>query len=258
LGGGTFDVSVLDVGSGVVEVIASSGDPRLGGNDWDQTIAEWLEARFIEEHATPLDGFGRRRLLDAAEAAKLELSHAQATHIDLPFLVGECGLSVNLSRRKFEALTRHLVLRLVAPMQEVCDMAGITLDESRMGTLVKGGKASVAPRVQQWQRQVAWRWRRLAQRTSHPGLQPKAPTPGVPISRVLLVGGATRMPSIGRFIKRVTGLKASPTVNPDEAVALGAAVQAGILDGQIAQRVFNPYQHDRVTSNRADDPNLAQ
>ena len=247
LGGGTFDVSILDVGSGLVEVIASSGDPRLGGNDWDAAVATWLEDCFVREHATPLDGFARRRLLDAAEAAKLELSETTSTQVELPYLMGDMGLNVTLSRRKFEALTRHLVLRLVAPMQEACNMAGIDLDKSRMGTLMKGELANAAPRVQQWQQQVAWRWRRLAQRTGHSRPQGSGDL-AIPISKVLLVGGATRMPCIGRFLKRVTGLTAKPTVQPDEAVALGAAVQAGVLDGRIKQKVVNPYAHERAAS----------
>ena len=258
LGGGTFDVSILDVGSGVIEVIASSGDPRLGGNDWDRAIAEWLEDQFVSAHGVPLDGFARRRLLDAAEAAKLELSIAQVTQVEVPFLVDGYGLNVTLSRRKFEALCRPLLLRLVAPMQEAAEMAGITLDESRMGTLVKGKLANAPKRVQQWQQQVAWRWRRMAQRTGNErfggGVAPRAaPKLGVPISKVLLVGGATRMPSIGRFIKRMTGLKATPSVDPEEAVALGAAVQAGILDGAIEQKLFNPYQHERATAKLGDN-----
>ena len=117
-------------------------------------------------------------------------------------------------------------------------MAGIDIDKSRMGTLMKGDHANAAPRVQQWQQQVAWRWRRMAQRTGRS--KPQGHDLSIPISQVLLVGGATRMPCIGRFLKRVTGLPAKPTVQPDEAVALGAAAQVGILDGRIKQKVFNP------------------
>ena len=95
----------------------------------------------------------------------------------------------------------------------------------------------------------------MAQRTGR-GESHNKPLRGVPISKVLLVGGATRMPSIGRFIKRMTGLPAKPSVQPEEAVALGAAVQAGILDGRIAQKVFNPYQHERVAARARDDPNV--
>lgn len=251
LGGGTFDVSILDVGSGVVEVIASSGDPRLGGNDWDREVAQWLEDLFIAEHGLPLDGFARRRLLDAAEAAKVALSSEATTQVEVPFLVGQAGLNVTLSRRKFEALCRKLLLRLVQPMREVAEVAGLELDEANMGTLIKGNQANAAPRVQQWQQQVAWRWRRMAQRTGG-GASLNRPLQGVPITKVLLVGGATRMPSIGRFIKRMTGLPAKPTVQPEEAVALGAAVQAGILDNRVATKVFNPYGHDRAAQNLAD------
>ena len=109
------------------QVIASSGDPRLGGNEWDAAVAQWLEDAFLQEHATPLDGFARRRLLDAAEAAKLELSVSTSTQIEVASLVGDRGVNVTLSRRKFEALTRHLVLRLVAPMQEACTMRTVQL-----------------------------------------------------------------------------------------------------------------------------------
>jgi heat shock protein 1/8 len=255
LGGGTFDVSILDVGSGVVEVVASSGDPRLGGNDWDNVLTAWLEEQFVAEHGRALNGFARRRLLDAAEDAKIALSTATSVQVDVPFLVDDAGLNVTLSRRKFEALCRSLLLRLVPPMREVVEMAGLELDETRMGTLVKGFIGNSAPQVQQWQQQVAWRWRRLAQK-SGAGASLKREALGVPISRVLLVGGATRMPSIGRFIKRMTGLTVKPSVHPEEAVALGAAVQAGVLDGTIEQKVFNPLQHERVTRKLVDDPNI--
>ena len=125
-------------------------------------------------------------------------------------------------------------------------MAGIDLDKSKMGTLMQGELKRAAPRVQQWQQQVEWRWRRLAQRTGQ--VETRSSDARIPISHVLLVGGATRMPCIGRFLKRVTGLRARPSVQPDEAVALGAAVQVGILDGRIRQKVLNPYAHDRAAS----------
>jgi len=251
LGGGTFDVSILDVGNGVIEVIASSGDPRLGGNDWDTALATWLEDQFKELYGVELDGPAYRRLLDAAEKAKIVLSTEQETQIELPNLVTNLGMNVTLTRRKFEALCRSLLLRLVPPMREVVEMAGLELDETRMGSLVKGYITNSAPRIQKWRQKVAWRWRRLAQKRglgttfTQSGL-------GVPIDKVLLVGGGTRMPSIGRFIKRMTGLTVKPSVNPEEAVALGAAVQAGILDGHIKQKVFNPYHHERVTDKAGD------
>lgn len=197
-------------------------------------------------------------LLDAAEQAKLTLSEAAHAHIDVPFLIGQHGVNVTLSRRKFEALCRRLLLRLVPPMREVAQIAGVELDEERMGTLVKGDRSQLEPRVAQWQQQVAWRWRRMAKRAGggKGGGGHNKPLQGVPISRVLLVGGATRMPSIGRFIKRMTGLPAAPSVQPEEAVALGAAVQAGILDGRVQQKLFNPYQHERAAAKLADDPNI--
>lgn len=255
LGGGTFDVSILDVGSGVVEVIASAGDPRLGGDDWDHTIAQWLEDAFVQEHGVPVDGFGRRRLLDAAEEAKLHLSTHATTTVDVPFLAGDKGLTVTLSRRKFEALCRPLLLRLVPAMREAAGMAGLELDESNWGTLTRGDLDQAPQGVQQWQKTVAWRWRRMARRAGSTTAA-SFPLGDVPISKVLLVGGATRMPCIGRFIKRVTGLTALPDtrVNPDESVALGAAVMAGVLDGTVKQTVLrNPYQHSRAASKLADD-----
>ena len=167
LGGGTFDVSILDVGAGVVEVIASAGDPRLGGDDWDRALADWLENTFIQEHGVPLDGFARRRLIDAAEEAKVYLSTQPTTQIELPALAGGKGLNITLSRRKFEALTRSLLLRLVPPMREAARMAGLPLDESNMGTLLRGDVANLPPGVQQWQKEVAWRWRRMARRAGY-------------------------------------------------------------------------------------------
>jgi hypothetical protein len=134
-------------------------------------------------------------------------------------------------------------------------MAGLPLDESNMGTLLRGDVANLPPGVQQWQKEVAWRWRRMARRAGSTG---SFPLGDVPISKVILVGGATRMPAIGRFIKRVTGLavRHDARVNPDEAVALGAAVMAGILDGTVEQKVMtlnNPYQHSRAARKLADD-----
>lgn len=257
LGGGTFDVSILDVGNGVIEVVASSGDPRLGGNDWDTALATWLADQFFELHGVKLDAVAYRRVLDAAEKAKVALSTEKQTQVELPRLVRHMGMNVTLTRRKFEALCRSLLLRLVPPMREVVEMAGLELDETRMGTLVKGYIKNTAPRIQKWRQKVAWRWRRLAQKRGL-GTTFSQNRLGVPINEVLLVGGGTRMPSIGRFIKRMTGLTVKPSVNPDEAVALGAAVQAGILDGRINQKLFNPYQHDRVMDKVGDSIGLVQ
>lgn len=130
LGGGTFDVSILDVGGGVVEVVATSGDPRLGGDDWDEAAAHWLEDRFVEAHGVPLDGFGRRRLRDAAEEAKLALSQVASVQVEVPFLHGERGLNVTLTRRKFEAICRPLVLRLVEPMLEASPSPTLSICET--------------------------------------------------------------------------------------------------------------------------------
>ena len=243
LGGGTFDVSIVDVGGGVTEVIATSGDPRLGGNDWDRAIANWLEQQFVAEHGVRISAFGRRRLLDAAEEAKVALSAETSVEVEVAGLVGTKGLSLTLSRRKMEAITRPLLLKLVAPMLEVASMARVDWP-TEIGTLDKGRR--LQGRTDSWRQQVAWRWQRMARksrRKDSEGTQ-RFPSGSVAVQRVVLVGGATRMPAIGRFIRRLTGLKAKPTVNPEEAVALGAAVQAAILDEQIEHRVFNPYFHD--------------
>jgi len=246
------------VGGGVVEVVATSGDPRLGGDDWDAAIAQWLEDAFVAEHGTPVDGFGRRRLRDAAEEAKLALSSATSTQVEVPFLSGDAGLNVTLSRRKFEALCRPLVLRLVEPMLEVARMGGVEFPDADMGTLAKGQITNAPPRVQEWRKQVAWRWRRMARRTNLDGMARRIELDNVPVSKVLLVGGATRMPHIGRFIKRMTGLSATPLLNPEEAVALGAAVQGGILDGAIEQKVWNPYFHERAVDKLAANPSVGR
>ena len=252
--------------TGVTEVIATSGDPRLGGNDWDRAIANCLEQQFVAEHGVRISAFGRRRLLDAAEEAKVALSAETSVEVEVAGLVGTKGLSLTLSRRKMEAITRPLLLKLVAPMLEVASMARLghapnptphtpypplqvasmaRVDwPTEIGTLDKGRR--LQGRTDSWRQQVAWRWQRMARksrRKDSEGTQ-RFPSGSVAVQRVVLVGGATRMPAIGRFIRRLTGLKAKPTVNPEEAVALGAAVQAAILDEQIEHRVFNPYFHD--------------
>jgi len=258
LGGGTFDVSILDVGGGVVEVVATSGDPRLGGDDWDAAVAQWLEDAFVGEYGEAVDAFGRRRLRDAAEEAKEALSVEEAVAVEVPFLVGELGLNVTLTRRKLEAICRPLVLRLVEPMLEVARMSGVEFPKAQMGTLAKGELAHAPPRVQEWRQQVAWRWRRMARRNNLEGMARRIKLDGVPVTKVLLVGGATRMPMIGRFIKRMTGIHAKPLLNPEEAVALGAAVQAGILDGRIDQKVWNPYFHERAVPKLSENPSLGR
>mmetsp|Transcript_4520 Transcript_4520/g.7588 ORF Transcript_4520/g.7588 Transcript_4520/m.7588 type:complete len:717 (-) Transcript_4520:357-2507(-) len=248
LGGGTFDVSIVDVGGSTVEVIATSGDPRLGGDDWDRVIADWLADQFSKEYGILLDGFARRRLIDAAEEAKQRLSSHTSVQVEVPFLHHSLGVNVTLSRRKFEALCRHLLLRLVPPVVEVAESAGIQLSDD-IGTLAKGKLTVAPPRVQEWRRKVAWRWQRFARRRSDE-IQ-RFPN-GVPISKVLLVGGSSRMPCIGRLIKKLTGLTVKPSVSPEESVALGAAVQAAILEGQMDKTVVNPFFHERTLSKLAD------
>ena len=173
----------------------------------------------------------------------MALSAETSVEVEVAGLVGTKGLSLTLSRRKMEAITRPLLLKLVAPMLEVASMARVDWP-TEIGTLDKGRR--LQGRTDSWRQQVAWRWQRMARksrRKDSEGTQ-RFPSGSVAVQRVVLVGGATRMPAIGRFIRRLTGLKAKPTVNPEEAVALGAAVQAAILDEQIEHRVFNPYFHD--------------
>lgn len=251
LGGGTFDVTIVDIGVGknpVVEVVATAGDPRLGGNDWDAVIADWLEEEFLSQVGSRISigGAGRRRLLDAAEEAKLALSIDQSVQVDVPNLYGPLGVNVTLSRRKFEALCRPLLLRLVPAILQVASTAGITL-ESDIGTLAKGNPSFAAERTRSWASAVAWRWQRAVDRASHN--KEVARPVSRPISRILLVGGATRMPCIGRFLRRMTGLKVKPFLQPEQAVALGAAVQAEILGGEgIQLQVINPFFEDGVVT----------
>ena len=231
LGGGTFDVSIVDVGGGVVEVIATSGDPRVGGNDWDLVITDWLEAQYRAQvavvsmatvsvawpvphaarrapslpctcyirhahtctctcyshahvpctlhpaqHGVPLRGLAYRRVLDAAVEAKHALSLHATTVIEVPFLDGERGLGpITLSRRKFEALCRPLLLKLVPPLKEAMELAGLELQQD-IGTLEMGDASHLPPSRQQWQRQVAWRWRRMAKKAGVSSEQACDPT----------------------------------------------------------------------------------
>jgi molecular chaperone DnaK len=190
LGGGTFDVSLLDVGEGVCEVRATSGDAHLGGDDFDQRIVDWLAAEFKQDHGIELrrDAQALQRLSEAAEKAKCELSSATQTTISLPFITADASgpkhLQATMTRAKFEALTHDLVERCLGPVQQVMADAKITARD---------------------------------------------------IDEVILVGGSTRIPAVQALVKKLTGDKEpNMSVNPDEVVALGAAVQAAIIKGEMA------------------------
>ncbi len=193
LGGGTFDVSILELGDGFFEVKATSGDNHLGGDDFDQVVMEWLSGEFKKEHGIDLlkDKAAVQRLKDAAEKAKKELSGVVSTTISLPFITVVDGvpqhLELNLSRSKFDELTADLVERTMAPTRQALSDAGMTSAD---------------------------------------------------IDKVVLVGGSTRIPAVQEAIKKLTGKDPHKGVNPDEVVALGAAVQAGVLTGEVKDVVL--------------------
>ena len=189
LGGGTFDVSLLDVGDGVVEVRATSGDPHLGGDDFDRRIVDYLADEFQRTDGIDLrrDPQALQRLFEAAEKAKVELSSVTQTTINLPFVTADASgprhLNMTLMRSTFEELTHDLVDRCTGPVQQAMADAKVTADD---------------------------------------------------IDEVILVGGATRMPAVQELVRRMTGGKEpNMSVNPDEVVALGAAIQAGVLKGEV-------------------------
>ena len=188
LGGGTFDVSVLEIGDGVFEVKSTHGDVHLGGDDWDQRVIDWLVASFKAAHGIDLaqDKFAGQRLKEAAEKAKIELSQVQSTQINLPFISagaeGPLHLDEQLTRAKFQELTADLVERCKSPFEQAISDAGLKLGD---------------------------------------------------LDHVILVGGSTRMPAIQDLVKGMTGKEPHKGVNPDEVVAIGAAVQAGVLKGEV-------------------------
>ncbi|MBW4551671.1 MAG: molecular chaperone DnaK [Aphanocapsa sp. GSE-SYN-MK-11-07L] len=188
LGGGTFDVSVLDVGDGVFEVRSTSGDTQLGGNDFDKLIVDWLAEQFLEQEEVDLrrERQSLQRLTEAAERAKIELSGLDVTNISLPFIAanaeGPKHLDVELSRAEFERLCAGLIERLRKPLQQA----------------IRDAK-----------------------------LKPSQ------LDAVVLVGGSTRIPLVQALVRELTGLEPSQNVNPDEVVAVGAAIQAGILAGEM-------------------------
>ena len=188
LGGGTFDVSVLEIGDGVFEVKATHGDTKLGGDDWDQAVIDWLVTSFRNDHGVDLaaDAMAAQRLKEAAEKAKIELSQVQQTQINLPFVTatdaGPLHLDYTLSRAKFQELTADLLARCRTPFEQAVKDAGLTRGE---------------------------------------------------VDHVILVGGSTRMPAVVELVKEIAGRDPSKNVNPDEVVAIGAAVQAGVLVGEV-------------------------
>ncbi|MEC9180036.1 MAG: molecular chaperone DnaK [Actinomycetota bacterium] len=188
LGGGTFDVSLLEIGDGVVEVKATSGDNHLGGDDWDDAVVEWMVTQFKNAHGVDLskDKMAMQRLQEAAEKAKIELSSSMQSSINLPYITasaeGPLHLEESLSRAQFESMTADLLKRTKAPVEAVIKDAGINVDS---------------------------------------------------IDQIVLVGGSTRMPAVADLVKEVTGKEANKGVNPDEVVAIGAALQAGVLRGDV-------------------------
>ncbi|MQY10295.1 Chaperone protein DnaK [Streptomyces sp. RB5] len=188
LGGGTFDVSLLEIGDGVVEVKSTSGDTRLGGDDWDQRIVDHLVTRFRNGHGVDLsrDKMAVQRLREAAEKAKVELSSSSETTVNLPYITasaaGPLHLEEKLTRAQFEQLTQDLLERCKIPFQQAVKDAGIKVSA---------------------------------------------------VDHVILVGGSTRMPAVTELVKRLTGKEPHKGVNPDEVVAVGAALQAGVMRGEV-------------------------
>ena len=188
LGGGTFDVSVLEIGDGVFEVKATSGDTRLGGDDWDDAIIDWLITGFKNDHGVDLakDRMASQRLKEAAEKAKIELSSVPETEVNLPFITataeGPLHLQVKLTRSEFQKITEYLLQRVKGPFQQAIKDAGIAVSA---------------------------------------------------IDHVVMVGGSTRMPAVQELVKSLTGQEPHKGVNPDEVVAAGAAIQAGVLKGDV-------------------------
>ena len=188
LGGGTFDVSILEIGDGVFEVKATHGDTQLGGDDWDQRVIDWLVGQFRSAHGVDLsnDNMALQRLKEAAEKAKIELSQVQQTQINLPFITatseGPLHLDESLSRAKFQELTADLIERCRSPFEQAIKDAGLSRSD---------------------------------------------------LDHVILVGGSTRMPAVHDLVHELTGKEPHKGVNPDEVVAVGAALQAGVLKGEV-------------------------
>ena len=188
LGGGTFDVSILDIGDGVFEVLATNGNTRLGGDDFDQRIIDYVADQFQKENGIDLrkDRAASQRLKQEAEKAKIDLSGTTSANINLPFITADANgpkhLDVTITRAKFEELTADLVQATITPMEKALKDAGLTYND---------------------------------------------------ISKIILVGGSTRIPAVQAAVKRVTGKEPFKGINPDECVAIGAAIQGGVLQGDV-------------------------
>ena len=188
LGGGTFDVSILDISDGVIEVLATAGDTRLGGDDFDQRIMDYLVAEFKKAEGVNLanDKVAMQRLKEAAEKAKIELSGMTSTNVNLPYITADATgpkhLDVTISRAKFNELTADLVERTLKPVRQAMSDAGLKASD---------------------------------------------------LNKVLLVGGSTRIPAVQEAVKNITGKEGFKGINPDECVALGAAIQGGVLTGDV-------------------------
>ncbi|HRV34066.1 MAG TPA: molecular chaperone DnaK, partial [Anaerovoracaceae bacterium] len=188
LGGGTFDVSILELGDGVFEVLSTNGDTKLGGDDFDNVLMNFMADQFAKENGVDLrkDKMALQRLKEAAEKAKKELSSSQTTNINLPFITvnadGPLHLSMDMTRAKFDQLTGDLVKRTIEPMKKAMADAGVTTAD---------------------------------------------------IDKVILVGGSTRIPAVQEAVKSITGKEPFKGINPDECVAIGAAIQAGVLTGEV-------------------------
>ena len=189
LGGGTFDVSVLEIGDGVIEVLATAGNNRLGGDDFDQCITNYLVQEFKKSEGIDLSGdrVAMQRLKEAAEKAKIELSGVTSTNINLPYITADATgpkhLDVTLTRAKFNELTAHLVEKTAGPVRQAMSDAGISASD---------------------------------------------------LTKVLLVGGSSRVPAVQEMVKKLTGKEGFKGINPDECVADGAAIQGGVLGGDVA------------------------
>ena len=193
LGGGTFDVSILDIGDGVFEVLATNGNTRLGGDDFDQRIIDYLVAEFKKSNGIDLstDKMAMQRLKEAAEKAKIELSGMQQTQINLPFITADATgpkhMDITLTRAKFEELIHDLIEATKIPVEKAMKDAGITAND---------------------------------------------------LHKVLLVGGSTRVPAVQEAVKKITGKEPDKGINPDECVAIGAAIQGGVLSGDVKDLVL--------------------
>ncbi len=192
LGGGTFDVSILDIGDGTFEVVSTAGDNRLGGDDWDQVVADWIKAQIKIENGVDITDKGSlQRIREAAEKAKIELSSSLETVVSLPFISmtanGPVNFETTLTRAKFQDLTRHLLKRCEEPVRRALSDAHMSASE---------------------------------------------------LDQVLLIGGSIRMPAVQELVAQLTGKKPNLSVNPDEAVSIGAAYQGGVVSGDVKDVVL--------------------